>query len=180
MAVFSPPARPFRSRFRAIYATSVLPRHRRDKSGPFGSMNAPFCCQPRRQTAKPNSHTPATSTARLFAADKVLYCRQRREPNRALDSFCWPEALNQIRISDLALLTYLGNPFLSSDLGYSACMGFFSAVMWSTSSLQRDMWLIAGLYSLTGPPRAFRGSGNSEIHFQQHLFPFVIFILDDA
>jgi hypothetical protein len=49
--------------------------------GPFG---APFCCQPRRQTAKPNSHTPATSTARLFAADKVLYRRQRREPNRAL------------------------------------------------------------------------------------------------
>jgi hypothetical protein len=27
-------------------------------------------------------------------------------------SFCWPEALNQIRISDLALLTYLGNPLL--------------------------------------------------------------------
>jgi hypothetical protein len=35
----------------------------------------------------------------------------------------WPEALNQIRISDLVFLIYLGNPLLSSDLGYSAQMG---------------------------------------------------------
>src|SRR5437763_9498800 len=66
-------------------------RHRRDKSGPFGSKNAPFCCQPRRQTAEPNSHTPATSTARLFAADKVLYRRQRWEPNRALGGVTYRE-----------------------------------------------------------------------------------------
>jgi hypothetical protein len=31
------------------------------------------------------------------------------------------------------------------------------------------MWLIAGLYNLTGPPRAFRGSSNPEIHFQQQV-----------
>jgi hypothetical protein len=86
MAASSPPARPF-GHVSELYATSVLPRHRRDKSELFGSKNAPFCCQPRRQTAKPNSHTSATSTARLFAADKVLYRRQRREPNRAFNPF---------------------------------------------------------------------------------------------
>jgi hypothetical protein len=36
---------------------------------------------------------------------------------------CWPEALSQIRISELAFLIYLGNPLLSSDLGYSVQMG---------------------------------------------------------
>jgi hypothetical protein len=41
MAVSLPPEKPFWSRFRAIYAPSVLPGRRRDKSGPFGTILLP-------------------------------------------------------------------------------------------------------------------------------------------
>jgi hypothetical protein len=58
---------------------------------------------------------------------------------------CWPEALSQIRISDLALLTCLGNPLLSSDLGYSAWMGFF----FGSDGVNQTP---AGVYRLPFPP----------------------------
>jgi hypothetical protein len=49
---------------------------------------------------------------------------------------CWPEALNQIGISDIAFLIRLNKHLLSSDLVYSAQMGSLSFLIWGSFSTQ--------------------------------------------